>query len=192
MIVLVGSADVDLALLQSYLDRASKVIAVDGGLNHLEKLGAKAHLILGDFDSYEGQMPEGAMVYPSEKNFSDMEAALEHVGDEETYIFGATGGRLDHFLSVLELIRGRENIQLVDGQNRLFYRRGSFKLPEQEGYFSLFPQEAIEISITGAKYDLENEKVLPQSSLLLSNTWINNVKINLSKGWVLVVLSQDK
>lgn len=191
MTVLVGSADLELDQLADYLKKASKIIAVDGGLNHLEALGVKPHIILGDLDSYKGSAPKEALILPKIKDFSDMEAALEFVGDERTYIFGATGGRLDHFLSVLGLIETRENIELIDGRNRLFYRKGNFILPKQEGYFSLFPQKGAEVTISGASYNLNRKKIVEKTSLLLSNSWLEDVSVGISEGWVLVVISQD-
>lgn len=191
MTVLVGSAGLDLDQLRDYLNEASRIIAVDGGLHHLEALGIKPHLILGDLDSYRGSPPEGVRVFPRVKDFSDMEAALKLVADEKTYIFGATGGRLDHFLSVLKLVEARENIEIINKNNRLFYRKGSFTLPKQEGYFSLFTEDGAEVTIRGASYNLERKKVHALSSLLLSNSWQGDVSIEVSKGWVLVVLSQD-
>ncbi|NLY35740.1 MAG: thiamine diphosphokinase [Tissierellia bacterium] len=192
MTLLVGSAALDQSLLIYYLKEATRVIAVDGGLNHLETVGSKADIILGDFDSYHGKLPLDAKIFPKEKNFSDMEAALALIEKEEAVILGATGGRLDHFLSVLSLIRKRENIQLIDGQNRIFYRQGEFTLKKEEGYFSLFPQQPTLISIEGAKYNLNGAPVSSDNGLLLSNQWAGDVNIRVESGWVLVVLSRDK
>lgn len=192
MTLLIGSAALDQALLISYLKISIRVIAVDGGLNHLEKVGAKADIVLGDFDSYQGAHPKDAKVFSKEKNFTDMEAALSLIGEEEAVILGATGGRLDHFLSVLELMKKRENIQLVDKQNQIFFRQGEFTLKKKEGYFSLFPEEPTSITIKGAKYNLEMMPVTLDNSLLLSNQWAGDVFVKVEKGWVLVVLSRDK
>lgn len=192
MTILVGSAALDYALLLSYLKKSTRVIAVDGGLNHLKEVGAKADTILGDFDSYQGVLPGDAQVFPREKNFSDMQAALALIEEEEAVILGATGGRLDHFLSVLALINKRENIQLVDKQNRIFYRQGEFTLKKEEGYFSLFPLQPTSITIEGAKYNLKMMPVSSNNSLLLSNQWLSDVYVKVEDGWVLVVLSRDK
>lgn len=191
MTLLIGSAALEEALLLSYLKKATRIIAVDGGLHHLETLGVRADIYLGDYDSYRGVRPKEARVFPEAKDFSDMEAALKLVGEEEVVILGATGGRLDHFLSVLFLMDRRENIQLVDGQNRLFYRRGHFCLKKEEGYFSLFPLRPTFISIRGAKYDLDHVPASSSTSLLLSNQWLCDVDVY-AEDWVLVVLSRDK
>ena len=48
------------------LGQKDLIVAADGGLDHLKKLGRKPDLILGDFDSL-GYVPEGAEVYPVER-----------------------------------------------------------------------------------------------------------------------------
>lgn len=192
MTLLVGSSKLSDSQLLDFAKGADRIIAVDGGLHHLDRLEIEPQVILGDFDSYKKSYPKGALVYPREKNFSDMEAALELCQKEDIVILGATGGRLDHFLSVLSLMRGKENIKLVDDQNELFYRKGSFFLEKRQGYFSLFPERKTKITIRGAEYELEDYQVEPGSSLLLSNSFRDEVFISLDQGWVLVVLSRDK
>lgn len=192
MILIVGSAALSKEQLLHYAQQAETIIAADGGLHHLMDVGITPHVILGDFDSYHGEIPQGAKVFPKEKNFSDVEAALKLVGDEETILLGVTGGRLDHFLSAVNLLYGKENLRILDEQNELFFRQGEFKLKKREGYFSLFPQEKTTITIQGAKYNLEEEVVSKHNSLLLSNEWKDDVLVKVNRGWVLVVLSKDK
>ena len=160
MTLIVGSSELSKKQLRAYAKEARKIIAADGGLEHLMSIGAHADLILGDFDSYKGELPDKATVFPKEKDFSDMKAALNQVGDEETVLLGVTGGRLDHFLSVTNLLYGRENIRIIDEQNELFYRKDAFSLKKREGYFSLFPSEPMEITIQGTKYNLTKRKIL--------------------------------
>ena len=51
------------------------VIAADGGLAHVKKLGITPDRILGDFDSL-GFTPEGANVFPVEKDDTDAMLAV--------------------------------------------------------------------------------------------------------------------
>ena len=60
----------------------------------------------GDFDSL-GFVPEGALTYPAEKNFTDGEIALELLlgrGCTRIDIYGAGGGREDHLFGNLQLL----------------------------------------------------------------------------------------
>ena len=51
------------------------ILAADGGLRHLQKLHVAPHGILGDFDSL-GFVPEGACVFPVEKDDTDSMLAV--------------------------------------------------------------------------------------------------------------------
>ena len=53
------------------------VIAADGGLLHAQKEHITPHVILGDFDSL-GYVPEGANVFPVEKDDTDTMLAVRH------------------------------------------------------------------------------------------------------------------
>ena len=53
------------------------ILAADGGLRHLETLSLKPHAILGDFDSL-GYVPQGAAVFPVEKDDTDAMLAVRH------------------------------------------------------------------------------------------------------------------
>ena len=87
------------------------VIAADGGLEALNARGIAPDLIVGDFDSYGGELPEGVRVIrrPVRKDETDMELAvglaLER-GAERIVIYGGLGGRLDHTLANIQLLAG--------------------------------------------------------------------------------------
>ena len=83
------------------------VIAVDGGFASLADVGCAPDLAIGDFDSL-GYVPEGVevLVFPPEKDASDMELALGEAvarGADAVEVYGALGGRLDHTLANLQL-----------------------------------------------------------------------------------------
>ena len=87
------------------------LVGVDGGAGHLNRLGFKPHLIVGDLDSLEGTLlkqlrAEGCefAVLPREKDFTDTQVALDLVrqrGFRELLLLGAFGSRADHWLSTL-------------------------------------------------------------------------------------------
>ena len=85
------------------------VIAVDGGLTHLEDYGISPDLIVGDFDSLaEPPAPDERVVtLPTEKDDTDMAAAVREGwirGFRIFHIYGGTGGRLDHTLANIQLL----------------------------------------------------------------------------------------
>ena len=76
-----------------------------------EEKPTSGNLIVGDYDSAEGtsaahfrERGVPFRTYPARKNYTDTEAAVREAlgaGSTEILIFGATGGRLDHFLANL-------------------------------------------------------------------------------------------
>ncbi len=81
---------------------------MDGGFTSLADVGCAPDLAIGDFDSL-GYVPEGVevLVFPPEKDASDMELALGEAvarGADAVEVYGALGGRLDHTLANLQLL----------------------------------------------------------------------------------------
>lgn len=84
------------------------VLAADGALAWAkDKIGID--ITAGDFDSL-GYVPANSVVYPSEKNFTDGEIALDLLigkGCREIEIYGGGGKREDHFFGNLQLCTRR-------------------------------------------------------------------------------------
>jgi thiamine pyrophosphokinase len=88
-------------------DSTDYILAADGGLAHLEKLGLTPNGILGDFDSL-GYVPRGAQVFPVEKDDTDSMLAVRRglaLGYRNFELYGALDGpRLDHTLANLQTL----------------------------------------------------------------------------------------
>jgi thiamine pyrophosphokinase len=85
------------------------VIAADGGLKLLEAQGLRWDLSIGDFDSL-GYVPAKGEVlrHPVQKDDTDMFLAAEEGlarGYRAFVLFGGLGGRQDHSLANLQLLR---------------------------------------------------------------------------------------
>ena len=96
---LVGAASFDADHFSA--EHFDKVIAVDGGFSSLCAIGVTPDFALGDFDSL-GHVPQGVPIerHPVMKDDSDTALALEWAfahGMREVAVYGALGGRLDHF-----------------------------------------------------------------------------------------------
>lgn len=113
--------------LSPYLERATVVIAADGGTRHLLHLGRRPDVIIGDLDSFpdaahpwlEDEAVE-VIIYPHNKDETDLELALLHAlahYEDPIQILGAFGGRFDQALGNVLLLahpalRGRR-VELV-------------------------------------------------------------------------------
>lgn len=106
---IVGAGVIDPALRLSPAP-GDLLIAADGGLPAVERMGLVPHLVVGDFDSL-GHTPThpNTIVLPTEKDNTDMAAAVK-LGLERGYrrfaLYGGTGGRLAHTLANLQLLDG--------------------------------------------------------------------------------------
>ena len=100
--LIIGAAPLrDPRSLLSFYHPDDFVICADGGLRAAQECGIHPDLAVGDFDSFEGVVPEELPVIPlnPRKDDTDMLAAV-NVGLERGFrrfvLAGSLGGRLDH------------------------------------------------------------------------------------------------
>lgn len=157
-------------------NQADWIIAVDGGLAVLERLGLRPAYIVGDFDTVDAKVLEkyqsdGQVVvreYQPEKDLTDGQIAVElalKLCSTKVVLFGATGKRLDHLLGNLHLLYMAEQdgavCEILDIRNRVrLLRGGNTYWVEQKTqfgkYVSLVPFTDVVkgITLTGFKYPL--------------------------------------
>lgn len=103
--VIFGAAEFDKLLAP--IDKSDFVLAADGGLTHTKTLGITPQGIIGDFDSL-GYVPQGAQVYPVEKDDTDSMLAVRkglELGFRRFVLYGALDGpRLDHTVANLQTL----------------------------------------------------------------------------------------
>lgn len=151
--------------LLSPVEKEDYIIAADGGLAHLEKLGLAPHAVIGDFDSL-GYTPENATVFPVEKDDTDSMLAIRKaisLGYREILLYGALDGpRLDHTLAnlqSLQFLTDRGGIGYLVGKKYIatVVKNGTLTFPkEATGILSVFcmGQDAKCVTLTGLKYEL--------------------------------------
>jgi len=165
------------------------LIAADGGLRHLQALGLAPHLLIGDMDSVDPSEREALeqqgtqlLVYPADKNETDLELALLHAraqGARDLLVIGAFGGRLDQTLANIALLAMPElrecSACLTDGRTDAVLVRGTLRLQGRIGdQISLLPfgQEARGVRTTGLRYSLLGETLQAYRSRGVSNEMI--------------------
>ena len=205
-ILLIGSGEIHSykKLKSKLLLTYDKVIAVDGGANHLEGLQLKPSLLVGDFDSidddiykcYENVKRER---YPSEKDFTDSELAFEIIKNEApdlVHIIGFWGSRWDHSLSNLMLLVKYKTIDIImmDENNEAMYCHKNTTIKKKKGHFlSLIPFNNIsQLTIKQVKYPLDKKNIQWPSSLTLSNEILGEeATIEYQSGDIAVIISKD-
>ncbi|MDD6308110.1 MAG: thiamine diphosphokinase [Clostridia bacterium] len=156
------------------------VICADSGYRHAVQLGIKPDLVVGDFDSLLGEVPQdiNRMVYPAEKDATDFQIALEYAiaqGYTDIYAIGVFGGRVDHFLgniSLLKMAREKEiNFLMEDADCRMTISWGTLHVPKTHfTYLSVVPLfEDATVSLAGVKYPLQKKRLFRGDTLGISN-----------------------
>ena len=175
------------------------IIAADGGLAHTEKLGITPNEILGDFDSL-GHVPEGANVFPVEKDDTDAMLAVRRglsLGYREFVLYGSLDGpRLDHTIAnfqTLQFLADRGASGYLVGADYLVtvVKDGTLSFPEgTEGTISVFCQgkDAEGVTLEGLHYPLEKGTLSAGFPLGVSNHFTGKAAaITVEKGSLLVL-----
>ena len=187
-------------------------LGVDGDCLKLLEQGLPLDIAVGDFDSIsevdfrkiQAQAKQVVQSIP-EKNDTDLELALKTVfedyPDAAVTVYGAFGGRLDHFLSNIflptdpDLAPYMEQIQLVDEQNRLVFRpAGSHEIQPDPTmtYVGFMPVGEGRLEITGAKYPLHSENYFLKA-MYGSNEFLDQaIQVSLDRGYLVIVYSKDR
>ncbi len=203
--VIVGASPfTDAALLKRHLDKDDYIIAADGGLRLLEAMGIAPHAVIGDFDS--AACPKDTAVpiklLPTHKDDTDVFAAAKEalsLGYREFLLLGCLGGRLDHTVSNLFLLRflhenGARGVLVDECHEVHLLANGTHTVPLASGwYFSLLPYggNAEGVSIDGAEYPLENAVLDTCFPLGVSNGFLeNDVVITVKTGFLLLILAK--
>ena len=190
------------------------IIGVDRGALLLKEMGMKIDVAEGDFDSLQKnelrlieQNVRDIRYSLPEKDLTDTEMAIRcaFIDYHVSYLtlFGATGGRLDHFLSNLFMVlkpefnQFAEKIELIDQQNSIrFYNYGHHVIKKLSTYkyFGVIPLTAVKnLTIAGAKYNLTDFKGINPVSFSSNEFLSDKDHFNLSfkKGTVAVIQSRD-
>lgn len=211
--ILAGGPEELLPDLTDYTKENAIWVGVDRGVFQLLKRNIKPEIAFGDFDSVspeelrfiERQVSE-LKRYNPEKDETDMELALNWaLAQKPTIIrlFGATGGRLDHFFANVHLLlnplkeKNPASIYLIDRYNIVFLKEpGSYTIEKMKTkkYVSFVPLtlEVSDITLEGFKYPLKNRHISFGSTLCISNELINDYgTFSFSEGILIVIRSHD-
>ncbi|WP_339227651.1 thiamine diphosphokinase [Oceanobacillus sp. FSL K6-2867] len=197
--------------LDLFKDEIDSWIGADRGAYLIAEHGIPIEYAVGDFDSIDEYEKEvisrnaaNMEKHPTEKDETDMEIALNQayaMNPSKIYLFGVTGGRLDHELiniQLLYVIRNKDiQAVIVDQSNQMeMLSPGIHTIEYQEAYpyISLIPftNQVEGISLSGFYYPLTNTTITWGSTLCVSNKLLSKKgTFSFDKGIVLLVKSCD-
>ena len=181
------------------------VICADGSYAQAVEAGIKPDLIIGDLDSYKGDIPKDVPIekLPVEKDDTDTGHSLTYAvnkGYKEIVIVGGIGGRFDHTVSNMQNVAGvcEKGVQVTlvsDGNEYTAVKNGSITVKKRAGWklsvFSL-TEKCEGVSLSGVYYPLEGAVMTNTFPLGTSNEFVDDeAVISVKNGMLLVVVSRD-
>ena len=175
------------------------VIAADGGLVHTKALGLTPQVVLGDFDSL-GYTPEGANVFPVEKDDTDAMLAVRkglEMGCDRFLLYGSLDGpRLDHTVAnfqTLQFLADRGATGYLIGKDHIVtvVKNGAIHFPASaEGIISVFcmGSDTKGVTIEGLQYPLKDGTLSAGFPLGVSNHFVQkDAEISVKDGSLLII-----
>ena len=182
----------DLSRAKNIITNEDYLIAADGGVKHVLKLGLVPQVVIGDFDSTPKNIfkkigrtrrsaPTKIIKYPTKKDKTDFELVIDFCLEKkflEIIIFGILGNRIDHLLANIFLLTKiqTENksikIKIIEGNKEIFILNKEITINGKIGdEISIIPVSAkLEKVVTdGLEYQLNNEALFFGSTRGISN-----------------------
>ena len=181
------------------IENAHLIIAADGGVRHTAALGITPQIVLGDFDSL-GYVPEGAEVFPVEKDDTDAMLAIKKglaLGCDHFILYGSLDGdRLEHTVANFQalqylqdhgaqgaLVGLRQIVTLIQNQAIHFPKRF-------EGDVSVFcmGSDARGVTIENLHYNAQDVTLTAGFPLGVSNHFVGKeATVSVQKGSLLLI-----
>lgn len=180
------------------------IIACDRGYEYARRDGITPMLIVGDFDSYSGDLPNDVHTIhlPCQKDDTDTMYAIKYAidnGFNEIVIHCALGGRLDHTYANIQsaVYAAQRGIKVsITGENsHIFFLHNSRMYIKRQYDCSLSVFAASDhcsgVFINGTKYTLENGQLTNSFPLGISNEWeAGTAEICVHQGTLIIILSK--
>ena len=149
-VIICGSPDCEPDFITKVVQKDDFVICADKGFEHALRANVGVDLLVGDFDSYKGELPEGITTERLEVRKDDSDSAhcaciAAERGFDEVVLLCALGGRGDHAFSnycVLKYLseNGVSASIQTEAESVFYLKRGEHNFKNQSGKtFSVFP-----------------------------------------------------
>lgn len=199
--VIIGGADITrYDRIRQALRADDFCIYCDSGLKHMEALGAKPGLIVGDFDSHENPLLDAeTIVLPCEKDDTDTVYAMKealHRGYDDFLLIGVIGGRLDHTLGNVSALlyldaRGKTACIMDDYSDMQIVSGKPAFIEDRYAFFSLLNISGVArgVTIEHAKYPLQDGEITCEYQYAVSNEVLpgHTARVTVREGRLLLI-----
>ncbi len=208
-IAVLANGEWDLNWGKEALNEVDFLICADGGANNAALSSRMPDLVIGDLDSISLENLKryekaGCVIerYPCEKDETDLELALLRaeekarlLGEQDIWLYGATGKRIDHFLGnvalMLDYAQKGYRVRAVDPNHEMWIIQGREEIRGSSGQeLSLISlSETSVVSTEGLYYPLEKGILLQKRPRGISNVFLGEkAGVEVHEGWVLLVI----
>jgi len=205
--VVVGNGErPSLGLWNRLMEENPVVLCADGGADTAHAYGVMPYAVIGDLDSLSPNAraeapPERVIGVDADNTGTDVQKVLRYavnLGVREATLVGFTGGRTDHWLwnlSMLKLFGDAMLLSIIDDYCEVRLVRGTVKMRAQVGQkISLTPLggEATGITTRGLQFALNGESLALGVRDGISNEVTDSaVEIRVECGDLLVVVQRE-
>ncbi|KQB95459.1 thiamine pyrophosphokinase [Loktanella sp. 1ANDIMAR09] len=194
-ICLVGGAPIADDAISSVFTFVNSFVGVDGGADHLLAAGVTPAAVIGDLDSLSDAARATfaqQLNHIPEQSTTDFEKALTRVSAPVVLGVGFTGGRLDHALSVLNVLAryAERAVLLVDAHEVSFLAPlGHVAFTAAPGTrISLMPLGQATVTFSGVRWPFTQTRMAPDGFTSPSNEASGGAVTIEADGPVLVTL----
>lgn len=182
-------------------------VAVDGGLDFIDRIGDEPLFAVGDWDSLKNKKllnQVDHITLPVRKDRNDLYYALESIKSvepSEIHLYGFDLGRIDHELSNLfelaQFVERNPSVHIVyerRDETLILLSQSQMKPKLKKGqtvsFFSLGSKPAENVTLKGFEYPLHNEKLKPSSLALSNQVLTTRCQISVGRGVLMMIINQ--
>ena len=161
--LVVGNRPLSKSIIE--LSRNKLIVAADGGADRLLDYEILPDKVIGDLDSISDKTAtklEDWLILNKDIQKTDLEKAVEYAierGSKKIQIVGWSGGRIDHTIAALGLAFD-SRIELIDDKFTVKCISDLEIIEDEKGtLFSLISVPEARVSIQGARWELDHEKL---------------------------------
>lgn len=173
------------------------IIAADGAINKLFKMGITANIVIGDLDSVSSDiLHKVPYLKEFDQNYSDFQKAYRYITSNNlnpSVICGISGGFLDHILNNINIFIELKDNVFMDDEIIGFCLRKKYSLKTQSGTkISIFGIPHCKISTNGLKWELDNELLeFPGKNSSLNRAQKSEITIDITEGCALIIIYKN-